>query len=287
MATGATEHIDATTADAAIAEIWSRKAQIAREENLVLAELVNTDYREEMSYGDTLHVFNVSNLTVQTKNRSANAAVLYETVTETNTDLTVGTWEYSAVAIETATARQVSQDLLERYAPKQSYALAESLDAGLAARIDDFSQTVGTLTVENTYDELLRAVQYLDDANAPQTGRAFFISPAAKAGFMKLDAFVNADYSKLNADFSPARKESLLGSWMGIPIYFSTNVEGTNGAGHDNGLFQREAVALIAQMRPTTHTMFDIDYLARKVVVEQLYGLGEMRDDHGVWIKGA
>lgn len=287
MATGATEHIDATTADAFIAEIWSRRAQVAREENLVLAQLFNTDYREEMSYGDTLHVPSISNLTVQTKNRSSNAAVVYETVTETNTDITVGTWEYSAVAIETATAAQVSQDLLDRYAPKQAYALGESLDAALAARGDDFSQTVGTLTVENTYDEWLRAVQYLDDANAPQTGRFALISPAAKAGVMKLDAFVNADYSKLNSDFSPARKESLLGSWMGIPFYFSTNVEGTNGAGHDNILAQREAVALVAMMRPTTHTMFDIDYLARKVVVEQLYGLAEMRDDHGVWVKGA
>ena len=41
------------------------------------------------------------------------------------------------------------------------------------------------------------------------------------------------------------------------------------------------------QMTPDMHTMFDIDYFADKVAIEQLYGEQVMRSDHGVWIKGA
>ena len=67
----------------------------------------------------------------------------------------------------------------------------------------------------------------------------------------------------------------------------SVNVEGTNAAGHDNAMFQRDAFALVMQMSPTTHHMYDIDYLVDKVVLEQLYGTREMRYDHAVWVQGA
>jgi hypothetical protein len=52
-------------------------------------------------------------------------------------------------------------------------------------------------------------------------------------------------------------------------------------------MFQRQALALVMQERPTVFQQFDIDYLVDKVVVEQLYGVLEMRDDHGVFVKGA
>jgi len=113
------------------------------------------------------------------------------------------------------------------------------------------------------------------------------VSPAGKSGLMKLDQFVHADYSKLNSGASPNLKAKNLGTWMGYPVYMSTNVEGTNAAGHDNAMFQKSALACVVQMTPTSHTDFDINYLAFKAVTEQLSGVKEMRDDHGVWVQGA
>ncbi len=287
MATGATEFIDATTADALIGEVWSKKAIVARENQLVFAGHVNTVFEDEADWGDTIHVPSIGNLAAQAKNRSANAATVYETITEANTDIIIGTWEYNGVAIETATKRQVTQDLMARYAPKQGYALALSMDDSLAALPDDFTQNVGTLAAELTYEDLLRARQYLDDADAPSDGRVIVASPAQEAGFLKLDQFIHADYAKLHGDTSKAMDRAFIGSWLGTPVYKSVNVEGTNAAGHDNALFQKEAIALVRQMKLTSHTFFDVDYLAFKAVVEQLYGVKEMRDDHGVWMKGA
>lgn len=288
MATGAQTHIDTTTAAAYIPELWSRDAVIARESALVFAEHVNRRYETELTYGDTLHVPSISNLTVQTKSTTAHAATVFEAVTESPTDITVGTWQYSAIALETATGKQTNKDLLAAYAPKQGYALAQAIDDVLAGLVDNFSQTVGTLTVENSFDDLLRADQYLNDADAPSGDRFIIISPAAKAGFMKLDQFTNGDYSKLNESINPGARSAALGTWMGqYSVFMSTNVEGTNTAGHDNALFQREALALVLQMRATTHTQFDINFLATKVVIEQLHGSAEIRDDHGVFVCGA
>jgi hypothetical protein len=41
------------------------------------------------------------------------------------------------------------------------------------------------------------------------------------------------------------------------------------------------------QISPKTYHQFDIDYIVDKVVIEQLYGTREIRDDHGVWMQGA
>ncbi len=287
MATGTSEHIDATTAAAMIPELWSKEVQVARDPELTFAELVDRHFEKELAFGDTLHVTPIGSLTVQTKDTSANAAVIYETETPTNIDIVVNSWQYSAVAVETATKKQSHLDLMAVYAPRMGAALALAIDDSIAALVDDFTQNVGTLAVENTFDDFVRADQYLNDANSPVDGRAIVISPAARAGLLKLDQFVHGDYSRLNEGVSGKLKAKNLGTWMGYPVFMSTNVEGDNTTGHDNAMLHKSALACVVQMEPTSHTFFDIDYLAFKAVTEQLSGVKEMRDDHGVWVKGA
>ncbi len=286
MATGATEFIDNTTADVFIPEIWSPLAIVAREAQLVFAKLVDRKFENGLSFGDTIHVPGVSDLAARSK--SANTAITYETVTESNTDITISTHKYAAIAVESITKVQNNRDQLQLYAGKLGYALGLDVDDTLAGLPDNFSQTVGTLAAENTYHDYLRAIQYLDDANAPAESRYFVISPAAEVGLMKQDIYTNNDYSILHGEGrNTALEHAYVSSFLNIPVYKSTNVEGSNSAGHDNTLFQKESLALVMQMNPTMHSMFDIDYFADKVAIEQLYGTQEMRDDHGVWIKGA
>jgi hypothetical protein len=286
VATGATEFIDNTTADVFIPELWSMEAIVARENQLVFANLVDRKFEKGLSFGDTIHVPGVSNLAVRTK--STNTAITYETVTESNTDITIGTHEYAAIALENITRVQNNRDQLKLYAGKLGYALALAVDDVLAGLVDNFSQTVGTLAVELTDDELLRSRQYLDDADAPQDSRVMIVSPAQETGLLKLDRFVHNDYDSIHG---PGRETGLekayVASFMGMPIYRSVNVEGTNAAGHDNGMFQKEALTLVMQIAPKTYHQFDIDYIVDKVAIEQLYGTQEMRDDHGVFMKGA
>ncbi len=286
MATGATEFIDNTTADVFIPEIWSPLAIVAREQQLVFAKLVDRRFEDGLSAGDTIHVPGVSDLAARTK--STNTAITYETVTESNTDITISTHKYAAIAVESITKVQNNRDQLQLYAGKLGYALGLDVDDTLAGLPDNFSQTVGTLAAENTYHDYLRAIQYLDDANAPAESRYFVISPAAEVGLMKQDIYTNNDYTMLHGEGrNTALEFAYVSSFLNIPVYKTTNVEGSNSAGHDNTLFQKESLALVMQMAPQMHSMFDIDYFADKVAIEQLYGTQEMRDDHGVWIKGA
>ena len=288
MATGATEFIDNTTADVFIPEIWSSLAIVAREAQLVFAKLVDRKFEDGLTKGDKLNIPNISDLAARAK--STNTAISYETVTETNTTITVDQHYYAAIAVESITKVQSDRDMLAAYAGKLGYALGLNVDDALASQVEaDWSgQTVGTLAAENTYHDYLRAIQYLDDANAPADSRYFVISPASEVGLLKMDTYINNDYTNIHGTGrESALDKAYISSFLGVPVYKSTNVDGTNSAGHDNTLFQKEAQALIMQMTPDMHTMFDIDYFADKVAIEQLYGEQVMRSDHGVWIKGA
>jgi hypothetical protein len=290
MATGATEFIDSTTADVFIPEVWSLLALAAREANLVFANLADRRYEQNLQFGDTIHVPTVTNLTAQTKTKASNGAVSFETQTETNTDISIATWEYCGIAVESIVKVQANRDMLKLYAGKQGYALALAVDDVGAGLVDDFSQYVGSLTVENTDDEFIRARQYLADANALQEGDCYIaVSPAGEGGMLKMDKYIHNDYSSIHGEGTrdTAFKQAYSTSFYRMPVYVSTNVEGTNAAGHDNAMFQKQALALVMQMKPTAHSAYDINYLTDKVVIEQLYGWKEMRDDHGVWIKGA
>lgn len=287
MATGATEFIDNTTADNSIPELWSKKLIIAREQKLVFADLVTTDYKEAVSFGDTIHVGSRTHLS--TRSKSANSAITYETQTESNVDIVINVDEYAAIAVENITDLQSMLNLIETYSPEMAYALALAVDDVLAGLVDDFStNVVGALGVDNSYAEWLEARQKLDDANVPDDDRNIVISPKAEAGMLQLDHFINRDYTEGNSTGKGSGgKKAWIGTWMGMPVYKSTNVEGSNAAGHDNTMLHKAALALVMQQSPKTFTMFDIDYLARKVASEQIYGTKEMRDDHGVWVKGA
>ena len=287
MATGAGEYIDATTAASFVPEIWSKITIVARESKLLMAELVDRRFEKDvMAFGDTVRINDISNLTVQSKALSDNAATLYETVTESTQSLTIATWHYQAIAIETATKKQVNLDLLKAYGPKQQYALAQAVDDVLAGLIDNFSQIEGALLANLTDENWRRGIQYLDDADAPADNRYALVSAAEKNGLTGLDHFVHGDYSKINADVNANTKSHALGTWRGVTFFWSTNVEGTNAAGHDNGIWHREALALVMQMEPTTHAFFDIDSFTFKVAVEQLSGTKEIRDNHGVFMQG-
>lgn len=207
-------------------------------------------------------------------------------MTETNTNITITTNEYAAMAVEDIVKVQANRNLFEAYAGKMGYALDLAVDDVLAGLPDNLTNTVGTLAGALSYDDLLRARQYLDDADAPEENRVIIVAPAQEAEMMKLDYFINADYTGGNGVTKGQGEKGYIGGWLGMPVYKSVNVEGTNAAGHDNVMFHKEAFALVMQMKPKFESMRDIDYLVDKVASQQLYGTLEMRDDHGVWMQG-
>ena len=270
-----------------IPELWSSYYIDAREQELVFSKLVDRRYEDELKFGDTIHVPSRTNLSARTK--SANTAITFETQTETNVDITVTTNEYAAIAIEDIARIQTNRYQAEFYAPKMAYALALSIDDTLAGLPDDFTDnaTVGALTVDLSYEDFTVAIQELDDALAPMSERHAVVSPAQAQAWKNDDHFTHADYAMIRAQMSESPDHMFVAECLNIPIWQSTNVEGSNAAGHDNTMFHREALCLVMQLNPETKVQYDIDYLAEKIAIQDLWGAREMRDNHGVYMAGA
>jgi len=278
-------NITVTTAANFIPELWAAQIQETLHKNLVLAPLFDRQYRAGIKLGDTIHVPNLAEIAAADK--AASTDVTYTANTETVVDILINKHKYAAVKIEDIADTQAQYDLRENYTREISRSVAQAIDTELATTIDDFSQTVGTLIVELTDDNIIRAVQYLDDANAPLEDRCIGISPAQKAGFLKLDKFVHVDYRAAIGGLTANKGRGYWGNIYGCDVYVSTNIEGSNALGHDNGMWQREAVAIVMQMEPKVVSEYSVDSLAWKLVCHSIFGYKEMRDTCGVWLKGA
>lgn len=258
-----------------------------REANLAFSGTVSNRYKDDAKVGATIRwalITTPNSGAARSKAEGNDTSITFDVNTETAVTLTFNQWYYSAFDLEEMEENLSLIDIQKWYTKAAAYVVDVAVDDTLAGLPDNFTQTVGTLAVENTDDDVRRANQYLDDANAPGSDRFFVMSPAAKNGMLGVDRYASSDFNRggganlLTGEF---------GEIYGLRTMFSTNVEGTNAAGHDNAIFHRDAIALGMRMSPKVREFDDIDTLSTQVAVSVLYGAVETRDDHGVWIKGA
>lgn len=273
-----TTHMTITTGDNFIPEVWSKELQLATEANLVMGRLVKRFDAEMKSFGDVLHIPKISNLSATDK--TAETAVTFSAPTEDKVDLTINKHKHIAFLIERNLDAKSRYDLAEQYKQKQSYGLAKQIDTDVIGLQSGLSQSVGTDNVAVGDANVLRAIQYLDDADAPEEDRHFVMSPATKNDLLSLDRYVNSRY----VSDQPLMKAAF-GERYGLTFYSSSNVP-SGTAGRINLIFHREAFALAIQKNITLYSDFIIDYLADAYVADVIYGMVEYRDAFGVKVLG-
>lgn len=280
--------ITSTTGAQSNPAITSKQVIEVRDANLGFSGTVSSTYRDEAGVGTTIKWNNITNpnsgaARSKSEGNSGND-ITFDAQTETAVTLTINQHYYSAFELEEFQASLSILDQEMLYKRRAAYVVNLAVDDALAALVDDFGQVVGTLAVDLTDDDIRRAVQYLDDANAPADGRFFAMAPATKNSMLSVDRYASSDFNRggganlISGEF---------GNIYGLRTWTSTNVEGTNAAGHDNGIYQRDSIALGMRMQPKTRKFDDIDNLSTKLSISVIYGVIETRDDHGVWAKGA
>lgn len=156
------------------------------------------------------------------------------------------------------------------------YSLGRAVDVRLAALAQNFSQIVGTLGVELTFDNFLRAVQYVREAGYVM-GRDmhWVLSTAQEIGLLKMDTFVHADYVGGDAARS-AHESASIGRFQGAPVLSSNLVRSPATGQHESFLLHKETVALIMAQNPKTSTDRIALDLADVVVQDQVLGAAEV-----------
>ena len=260
-----------------IPEIWSPETRDAVEANVVAAGLVNTSYFDYLKGGpgDTGNLPYISNPTASTKTANTNISleVIGPSSAEASQVFTIGTHQYVAFGVENIVDVQSKFNLRAKYTKKGGYALSAAADTNLHTLPQNFSQIVGTLGIEPTFDNWLRCSQYLDDANAPEDSRFIIVRPATYYAMRKLEQFVNADYKESLGSMGTGRNR--VGTIFGnVPVYKTTLVRAPASGQADNWYCHRDGVYYCSQQLKTAGD-FVIERDATVVLLTHIYGYAE------------
>ena len=289
----ATTDTDTTNLSSSVPQMYSHMTADYREANFLYVNLFDRKYEADLSEGDRVFIHGVDRFQAETASQANSLGTAGGSLTfdEANLiariSLIADTHIYQAFDLEYEADLFSNIGLMEKLTKASGYAVAHRIDDDAAGLIDNFSQTVGTLAVGFTESDIKRGVQYLNDAFAPEDGRVFVFSPAEQMNLFGIERFVNAQYSSsignVNVD---SKYKGYVTNILGMDWYMSLNVEGTNAAGHDNGMWQKDACAtlIVEESRPVSH--YEIGTDTTRYAVHAIYGFVEVRDDHGVWMKG-
>ncbi len=276
----ATAPITATNLANYIGTVMSKDVQMFVEANLVCGGLVDRSFEGDARQGgNVIQVPMFLEISTNAVNTAADMT-LYDTL-QTKKLINLNQAYDIGVSIDDINQMQTNPKYWTRVRDACAYGLIKNIDAATAGYFNAFSQAVGTEGSALTEDVILQAYEYLNTANAPASDRCWIFDPESVTDLMKLDMFVKMDYV---AD--PVWKTGFTGRQiLGSPVYLTTNLEAINTNYHGACYMHKEALALVLQIPPKFEVwrweLRHSDAISGLI----LYGIEEMRDTFGVWIK--
>ncbi|MCL4867761.1 MAG: hypothetical protein KJ063_02235 [Anaerolineae bacterium] len=263
--------------------------------NTVLARLVARDWDNEVAaYGQTIKIPYPGTLTANDK--AQGSAITLQQPTAGEYTATLDKHKEVSFLIEDFARFLARPDWFKTYMETAMMVLAEQIDGDLAALYAGFSQTIdasGGLAEAN----FRLARRYLNTAKAPLSQRYAVLHEDAEYEALGIERIVNRDYAEALGSMAA---NSYVNRVFGFDVFMSQSIKTATTL--KNLFFHRNAMALVTRplaiapegMGVMQRTMnedgvglrvtlsYDHNYLGGKVTLDVLYGVAELRDNHGV-----
>jgi hypothetical protein len=292
-------NITSTEAATAIATIIAAQALGHLKANTVLAMLVARDWDNEVAtHGQVVKIQQRGALSVNDK--SANTVVTLQTPSTTAYTVTLNKHKEVSFLLEDFARVLARPDLIGGYMEDGVKVLAEEIDEDLAALYSGFSQTINATTglVEATFREGRRL---LNAAKAPLSNRFAVLHEDAEKEFLGIEKVGNKDYERISS--LPDLKSAYGGVFYGFDVFMDQKIAVAT-AQCKNLFFHRNAMVLATRPLPndggqggviqTTMSedgiglrvtmSYNPDHLGWQVTIDVLYGVAELRDNHGITV---
>ena len=270
-----------TTGAVFIPEVWSKEVQMARRNKLVFANLVDMRYEKDISYGDTIHITSIAEMTADAI--TPGTAITPVAPTETEQTIVIDQYYGKAVELQDMLKKQSMVDLMKPYSDVIGFALAKAIDASLAAQFANVTASHKQTAVANlTFNGIVDAHGLLDQDNVPQEDRVFVVNWAGLADLRKLDEF--SSYNETGQVGLKEKKLGIVGTIYGAPVYL-TNAIATDSGAYQFLLFHKDAFALVVQSEPEMESDRDILKKADLLSGSCLWGVKTVRTDHAVVVR--
>jgi hypothetical protein len=292
-------NITTTLVDDSIPTIVAAQALGYLRANTVLARLVNRDYENEVqTFGQTITVPYGGALVVNDK--TANTVVTRQVPGDSVYTLTLNKHKEVTFLLEDIAKAFARPDWFSVYAGDAMSKMAEQIDSDIAALYSGFSQSIDA-TSGLGEDDFRNARRLLNSAKAPQTQRYAVLHEDADYEALGIEKIVNRDYTE---SLGQMAADSMVGRFMGWEILMDQMI--TTAAGECKNLFfHRNAIMMASRPLPPAPANagvqqtvmsedgigirvtigYDKDLLGVQFTIDCLYGVAEMRDNHGITVR--
>lgn len=224
-------------------EIWSPRVNMFFKAKLVAARFFQDYSADVADGGDTVHIPNIANSFTAASIDTTNGDVTSTDVSDTNTNLTINSWQGVAYDLTDFQYAQVlkSYNIKNQYAQAMGYALAKKFDTDLLGQSSNITAGVGSSATALLSTTIEKAFGILESNSIPKEDCVLFVHPKTYWNrIMAISKYYDA--SQFGKPTVPAGAMDLL---YGVPVVITTQVPagtaGTEG-GHRNLLVARSSL---------------------------------------------
>jgi hypothetical protein len=205
----------------------------------------------------------------------------------TESDVTL-TLQKGVVYVELSHEAQSYQsgDKLSELAQEAGRALAEKFDTDVLALFDGFSGSVGSTGVDMS-PATFKSAAYNLRLNKVK-GDIYCVMHPTQINDIGDDQLAETATIYGNAahqDLLDMRPKQMHGSFLGIPVFSSTNAESINAAADwSGGMFSKYAIAALLKPQLTVNIGLDVQTSIHELSVIMDYQVGEWKDSAGIGI---
>ena len=295
-------NIGATELSNSIPTIVAAQALGYLKANTVFAQLVARDWDNDVAqYGDTVSIPFLGALSANDK--AQDTAVTLQTPSDTEVSVVLNKHKEVSFIIEDVGRAFARPDVLSGYIEDGIKIVAEAIDSDIAGLYSGLSQTLDA-TTGLAEDDFRNARMKLNAAKAPLSDRAFVLSEDGEYELLAIERFVNREYEGLS-DGPAGLISAFAGRFMGFECFMNQNT--VFSTDWKNIAFQKNAFVLASRPLPPAPagagvvqsvmnedgmglrvTMsYNADHLGVQITIDVLYGVVELRDNHGVLVTTA
>jgi len=279
-----------------IATIVAAEALGYLKANTVMSRLVNRDWDNEVAtHGQTIKIPYGGALSANDK--AADTVITLQTPSDAAYTVTLNKHKEVSFLIEDIGKALARPDWIERYLLDGMGVLAEQIDGDLTALYSGLSQTIDA-TLGLGEDDFREARRLLNAAKAPMANRRAVLHEDAEFEALGIDRIINRDYAE---SLGSMAADSYVNRAYGFDIFLDQKVT-VAATQAKNLFFHRDAFVIATRPLPSAPegagviqrvmdedgmglrvtVSYDHDHLGVKVTIDVLYGVAELRDNHGV-----
>jgi hypothetical protein len=266
--------------------------------NTVLARLVRRVWDDQpRTKGQVIKIPFTGALVASDK--AANTVVTLQAAADTAVSLTLNKHKETSFLIEDPGKVFATPDYLTAYIQDGMKVIAEAIDGDIAALYAGFSQTIDA-TLGLGEDDAREARRLLNAAKAPLADRSLVLHEDAEFEMLGIERVVNRDYAEA---LGAAAANAFITRFAGFNVFLDQKIAVAGGQ-CKNLAFHRDAIAIASAPLPQAPaglgvnqavmnedgiglrvtTSYSPDHLGMQATIDVLYGVTELRDNHGVAI---